>query len=332
MTIGSTGSSETSLARQLARASLAVDLGQFDPNVVAKAKICLLDFLSCAFEARHHPWSRQAIGIARGIENGATIIGTSKQVTPGDAAFANATLGHGLVREDMHAASICHHGVVIWPTLLALSERTPLSGATLLAAAIVGYEAGAQIGSALFTADLARLYRPTGLVAPLGAALAGSRALGLTEDAATSAVSIAANTSSGLNEWPHSGGSEMYFHPGFAARNAITAIELAEAGACASETILEGEAGLFAAFRRQPAPARHPVIFGPSAGNHGRLQQAGPCLQFCPNRRAGSVAGRSRTRKRRKRSRPFRSWYLKRRRAIPAAIPGALTEMPCKPR
>jgi 2-methylcitrate dehydratase PrpD len=255
MTIGSTGPSETSLARQLARASLAVDLSSFDVDVIAKAKLCLLDFLSCAFEARHHPWSRQAIGIARGIENGATIIGTSRLSTPGDAAFANATLGHGLVREDMHAASICHHGVVIWPTLLALSERTPLAGATLLAAAITGYEAGAQIGRALFTADLARLYRPTGLVAPLGAALAGSYALGLGEDAATSAVSIAANTSSGLNEWPHAGGSEMYFHPGFAARNAIAAIELAEAGADASETILEGEAGLFAAYRREPAPA-----------------------------------------------------------------------------
>jgi 2-methylcitrate dehydratase PrpD len=255
MTIGSTGPSEMSLARQLARASLAVDLNSFDVDVIAKAKICLLDFLSCAFEARHHPWSRQAIGIARGIENGATIIGTSRLSTPGDAAFANATLGHGLVREDMHAASICHHGVVIWPTLFALSERTPLAGATLLAAAIIGYEAGAQIGRALFTADLARLYRPTGLVAPLGAALAGSYALGLGEDAATSAVSIAANTSSGLNEWPHAGGSEMYFHPGFAARNAIAAIELAEAGAYASETILEGEAGLFAAYRREPAPA-----------------------------------------------------------------------------
>ena len=255
MTIGSTGPSEVALARRLARAALAVDLGRFDADVIAKAKICLLDFLSCAFEARDHAWSRQAIGIARGIEGGATIIGTDKLSTPGDAAFANATLGHGLVREDMHAASICHHGVVIWPTLLALSERTPLSGATLLAAAIIGYEAGAQIGSALFTADLARLYRPTGLVAPLGAALAGSYALGLTEDAVTSAMAIAANTSSGLNEWPHTGGSEMYFHPGFAARNAIAAIELAEAGAYASETILEGEAGLFAAYRRQPAPA-----------------------------------------------------------------------------
>ena len=57
-----------------------------------------------------------------------------------------------------------HHGVVIWPTLLALSERTSLSGATFLGAAIIGYEAGAQIGRALVTADLARLYRPTGLV------------------------------------------------------------------------------------------------------------------------------------------------------------------------
>lgn len=262
MTNGSTGPGEVSLARGLARTALAVDSRRFDAEVIAKAKICLLDFLSCAFEARNHPWSRQAVGIAREVASGATVIGTRTLASPGDAAFANATMGHGLVREDMHAASICHHGVVIWPTLLALSERTTLSGATFLAAAIIGYEAGAQIGRALFTADLARLYRPTGLVAPLGAALAGSYALGLRESAATSAVAIAANTSSGLNEWPRAGGSEMYFHPGFAARNAIAAIELAEAGARASETILEGEAGLFAAYRRQPAPANIHLFAG----------------------------------------------------------------------
>ena len=189
-------------------------------------------------------------------------------------------MGHGLVREDMHAASICHHGVVIWPTLLALSERTPLSGATFLAAAIIGYETGAQIGRALFTADLARLYRPTGLVAPLGAAMAGSYALGLTEDAATSAVAIAANTSSGLNEWPRAGGSEMYFHPGFAARNAIAAIELAEAGALASETILEGEAGLFAAFRRQPAPTDIRLFAGPQPEIMAVYNKPAPACNF----------------------------------------------------
>src|SRR5690349_4709971 len=242
------------MARAFARTALAVDAGRFDQDVVEKAKLCLLDFLSCAFEARNHPWSRQAIGIARETASGATVIGTGSLAAPGDAAFANAVMGHGLVREDMHAASIAHHGVVIWPTLLALSEQTPLHGARLLSAAIIGYETGARIGRALLTSDLARLYRPTGLVAPPGAALAGSFALGLSEDQATSAVAIAANTSSGLNEWPHAGGSDMYYHPGFAASNAIKAIGLAAAGAFGSETILEGEAGLFAAYRRQAAP------------------------------------------------------------------------------
>jgi 2-methylcitrate dehydratase PrpD len=280
VTIGSIEPGEVSMARAFARTALAVDARRFDQDVIEKAKICLLDFLSCAFEARNHPWSRQAIGIAREVGNGATVIGTRTLAAPGDAAFANATMGHGLVREDMHAASICHHCVVIWPTLLALSERTPLSGATFLGAAIIGYEAGAQIGRALVTADLARLYRPTGLVAPLGAALAGSYALGLTEDAATSAIAIAANTSSGLNEWPRAGGSEMYFHPGFAARNAIAAVELAEAGAWASETILEGEAGLFAAFRRQPAPAEIRLFAGAEPEIMAVYNKSAPACNF----------------------------------------------------
>lgn len=254
MVIGATGSGKEPLARRMARSALAVELADFGPEVVAKAKLCLIDFLSCAFEAGDHPWSRQAIAAAYPAINGATIIGTALLASGADATFANAVMGHGLVREDMHAASISHHGVVIWPTLLALSERAPLHGSTLLAAAIIGYETGARIGRALFNSDLARLHRPTGLVAPLGAALSGSFALGLSEQAATSAIAIAANTSSGLNEWPHGGGSEMYFHPGFAASNALKAIALAEAGALASETILEGEAGLFTAYRRQRAP------------------------------------------------------------------------------
>jgi 2-methylcitrate dehydratase PrpD len=40
----------------------------------------------------------------------------------------------------------------------------------------------------------------------------------------------------------------MFFHPGFAARNAVTAVLLARAGAEASATALDGPAGLFAAY------------------------------------------------------------------------------------
>src|SRR5258708_34168817 len=72
----------------------------------------------------------------------------------------------------------------------------------------------------------------------------------------------------------------MYFPPGFAARNAITAIELAEAGAYASETILEGEAGLFAAFRRQRAPASIRLFAGPQPEIMAVYNKPAPACNF----------------------------------------------------
>jgi 2-methylcitrate dehydratase PrpD len=87
--------------------------------------------------------------------------------------------------------------------------------------------------------------------------------LGLDEGAMVSAVGLAANTTGGLNEWPYSGGDEMFFHPGFAARNAVTAVELAELGAVASETALDGPSGLFAALGRSKRVGKVSPFSGP---------------------------------------------------------------------
>jgi len=87
----------------------------------------------------------------------------------------------------------------------------------------------------------------------------------------------------------------MYFHPGFAARNAIAAIELAEAGAYASETILEGEAGLFAAYRREPAPAAIRLFGGRQPEIMAVYNKPAPACNFAQNRRAGGIAVCTRT-------------------------------------
>ena len=165
-------------------------------------------------------------------------------------AFANAVLGHGLVREDMHTASVSHLGVVIFPTLLALAQSRKISGADFYQAAICGYEVGASIGRAVMDAETVRVFRPTGITGPLGAAAAGARMLSLSEDAAVSALGLAANTTSGFNQWAQAGSDDMFFHVGFAARNAVTSVELAALGAKASEGALDGPAGLLAALRR----------------------------------------------------------------------------------
>ncbi len=236
--------------QQLVRDALFAPDHIFTSGVADKAGMCLLDFLSCAFESAHLLWSQQAAKVALPLENGSVIIGDSKLAAMDDAAFTNAVRGHGLVREDMHAGSIAHLGVVVWPTLLALAETGEFDGERLIRAAVIGYETGGRIGRVLMTPEVARLFRPTGLVGPLAAVMAGAILLGLDEDTTVSALALAANCSSGLNEWPHNGADEMYFHPGFVVRNALQCLRLAQAGVDASASILAGTAGLFAAFGR----------------------------------------------------------------------------------
>src|SRR5580704_4545026 len=239
-----------SLSRNMVRAARGLTMDQLPPEVVAKVKIGLLDFLSCAFEARDLPWGCQAIRIASLANGQATVIGTPVRASPPEAAFANATLGHGLVREDMHTGAVSHLGVVIFPTLLALAQKQKANGRDFILGAVCGYEIGASVGRAIMDQEMVRRFRPTGITGPLAGAIAGSQLLALDEDATVSALGFAANATGGLNEWPYCGGDEMFFHPGFAARNAVTAVELASLGARASETALDGRAGLFAAFNK----------------------------------------------------------------------------------
>jgi 2-methylcitrate dehydratase PrpD len=232
-------SEQPSLSRRIIRVARSVVFDQLAPEVISKVKIGLFDVLSCVFEARSLPWGEQAIRMAAALGSG-----------PGEMAFVNATLGHGLVREDMHTAAVSHLGVVIYPALLALSQIHKVTGRDFILGAVSGYEVGAAVGRVLMDRELVLRFRPTGITGPLAGAMAGSRLLNLEEDAAVSALGFAANTTSGLNEWPYSGGDEMFFHPGFAARNAVTAVELARLGARASETALDGRSGLFAGLDR----------------------------------------------------------------------------------
>jgi 2-methylcitrate dehydratase PrpD len=244
------------MARSIARWVRDVDAASLDLHVVEKARLCLLDMIGVAAAASDLPWSRQAAAYAAEMGGDrATLIGSRARASVAEAALANATAAHGLVQEDMHTASVSHIGVVVWPTLLALAESQPATGRELVAAGVVGYQVMGRLGRALITKDVAQRFRPTGLVGAIGAAAAGARLLRLSEAETVNALALAANTAGGLNEWPHAGGGEMFFHPGFAARNAVTALLLARAGAEASESALDGRAGLFAAFGGAPRAA-----------------------------------------------------------------------------
>jgi len=242
------------LALRIADACVSIDPATIPDNVIDKIKVCLRDLIGCAVESRALPWSRQAVALAQPVatqSHGAAIIAESIRASLADAAFANAVMGHGLVREDMHSGSVSHLGIVVLPTLLALSQYRQVSGRHFCAAAMIGYEVGAKIGRAAMSPEIARIHRPTGISGPVGAAAAGAYLLALDRDAMASAIALGANTTLGFNQWAHTGGSEMFFQAGFAARNALSAALLAQAGAFASPSALDGEAGLLASLDRR---------------------------------------------------------------------------------
>lgn len=248
---------EHPVAARLALAGVGFGPSALSGELVDKVKLCLMDLIGCACESADLPWSVQAKSIAEPVAgSGATIIGSPLAVSAVDAAFANAVMGHGLVREDMHSGSISHLGVAVLPALLALSQSRPVDGRNFIAAAVVGYEVGGQVGRAVMDAEVARIHRPTGVTGPVAAAAAGARLLGLDAAATASAIALGANAVAGFNQWAHTGGSEMFFHVGFAARNGVTAARLAQSGAFASPSALDGEAGLFAALGKPAIGAR----------------------------------------------------------------------------
>ena len=171
------------LAVRMARALVGYSYARLSPEVVAKAKLCVYDLLSSALAAGEQPWSRQAAAIARrnsgGASRGAPIIGTSDVVSLHDAAFANGTLSHGLVRDDMHVGSVSHLGTVLVPTLLVARATTRASGKDFLTALVAGYEVGGKVGRMIMDVEVSKIFRPTGTVGPIAAAAAGAKLLGL---------------------------------------------------------------------------------------------------------------------------------------------------------
>jgi 2-methylcitrate dehydratase PrpD len=222
---------------------------QLPAPVLAKARISIID---CLFACLTSSASKEATAcldiFGRGQVGPATVVGTAYCLPAGNAAYVNSVAAAGALRNDTHAASGSHPGMVVIPAVLALAEERAAEGADILGAIAVGYEVMCRLGRTLVTPSSTVIFRPTGILGPIGAAAAAARLLGLDATRAQHAISLACNTSAGLSAWADTGTDELSLHSGAAARSGIEAALMAERGVTASPTTLDGAAGLLAAF------------------------------------------------------------------------------------
>ncbi len=157
-------------------------------------------------------------------------------------AFRLAARMHARTQDDFYPAGKVHVGTTVLPAALAVSEgdvRPALAaGVAVIKAVSHVYRADAQ----------SRGFRPTGLFAPLGAAVAAGVAMGLAPDQLASALALAAATAGGTNQAWVSGTDEWLVEVAVATRAGVEAALLAAAGAVGAPEAIEGPAGWANAF------------------------------------------------------------------------------------
>jgi len=225
------------------------------PAVIAIARQHLLDTVGCCLGAMDLDTSR-ALGawlVSEGGAEQATAIGIDRRLPAAQAAFVNGLLARSLEYDDMAMPDLHPSGVIV-PVVLAVGEWQGATGAELLIAIALGLELCIRIGRAGYDADtrtsrfLQRGQDASAICGAVAGAAVAARLLGLDTSRIADAIAIAVSLASGSLEANRSGGTIKRFQSGWAAKSAVQAACLANAGVDGPAEAFEGRYGFYRCF------------------------------------------------------------------------------------
>jgi 2-methylcitrate dehydratase PrpD len=161
-------------------------------TVQHKVKMCLVDIVAAIVGGTLTPVSDISAAYAPVAWQGdeATILLHNKRATAAGAAFANACAANGLDCDDGGVYTRGHQGAQIFPTAMAISEKLGLSGSTMMAAVVVGYEISHRFGRAWHDYQHP-VYRADGSWGSVACAATAANLMGLATEAIEHALGIA---------------------------------------------------------------------------------------------------------------------------------------------
>ncbi|PXA85415.1 2-methylcitrate dehydratase [Caulobacter sp. D4A] len=168
------------------------------------------------------------------------------RLPPAQAAFVNAFQLHGQEYDSVHEKAVLHPLPTIAPALIAELDRSgPYSGEEVLAAMVAGVDVAIALGVAATTA--LRFFRPA-TAGVFGATAALARLKRLPRETAMDAMGYALAFSSGTMQAHTEGKPALPVQIAAAARSALQAIDVAEAGLPGPRDWLEGPFGYLPLF------------------------------------------------------------------------------------
>jgi 2-methylcitrate dehydratase PrpD len=245
-------SDSTTAATRLSKRFTNLTLEQVPRDSRHALKRLLLDYLGVAIagsQVKSGGIAREYVKSAGGNAQ-ATLIGDSVRIPAGEAAFANAISSHSLELDDIDVLALFHFSPPVYSAALAAAEVVGARGADLLLALAAGCEMMERASRAANNSLRNRGYHTTPTCGVFGATVAAGRLLGLNASQMVSSMGLAGAQAAGLMEM-YGPSMQKRFNPGPAARNGVTAAQMARLGFTGADTIFEGERGFLRAYTDQ---------------------------------------------------------------------------------
>lgn len=196
------------------------------------------------------PWSRQVLSLvsAQARTGRSRVAAGGLTMSAADAAFVNATYGHGFEYDDAHGASASHPGSCVVPAAFAIGEELGSTLGEVITALVAGYEVYTRIGVLAAPDLLRRGFHPHAVLSTFGAAAVAAKLRKFDAETTLHALAIALSHASGTTEFTSTGGSIKRVHAGIGTRNGMVAADMAQAGLTGPRSFLSGNKGLFRTF------------------------------------------------------------------------------------
>ena len=223
------------------------DISEVPEEVVARAKLNILDALGIGLASTTYDFGQRAANAMQGLgdEGDYPVIGMPMRLSMRDSVLVNGTLIHGLDFDDTHSGGVIHASASAVPTMLGAGLAQGVDGAEAISAYLIAVEAAARIGIAANGGFHRIGYHPTGVVGAFGCALAAGWLADLTPAQIADAQGIALSQAGGSLEFLADGAWTKRMHPGWAGVCGITAAALAKQGFKGPAKAYEGRYGLY---------------------------------------------------------------------------------------
>jgi aconitate decarboxylase len=225
-----------------------VAAGELPEAACEAAKIFVADSLAVGIAGAAAPWRGEVLDMTAtsGGHPEATVWGTGERLPLAGAAMVNGYEMHALEFDCVHEGAVVHAMSAILPSLIGWAERDgDVSGERLIRAVVAGVDVAVTLG--LCSRAPMRFFRPancSGFGAVAGLALLA----GLDEMQLRDALGIYYGQCAGTMQAHIEASPQLAMQMGFAARSAVTAIELARRGMPGPRAPISGQFGYFALF------------------------------------------------------------------------------------